>query len=73
MKVRFYCDVPVTNYSGPTCPLSLAAWTALPAHAPSSSYKRICFDVDFPPDVLVRHEATGHGVVSNVTVVEEPT
>lgn len=47
MKVRFYCDVP--NYA--VSPQYLYANTAPSSNTPEG-WKRVAFDVDFPPEVI---------------------
>ena len=64
MKVRFYCDVPVWNHGESEQYLSACMFP--PTHGPFAGYKRIAFDVDFPPDVLRRED-----VVALAEVVSE--
>ena len=60
-KLRFYVDVP--QYYGSRWPLF--ATTAPHSHV-AEGYKRVAFDVDFPPDMMRQHDA-----VAPVTVVGE--
>ena len=68
MKVRFYCDVPIHKPGSDTW---LMATSKILHHCLASDVKRIAFDVDFPPNVLIEVKESGIGIVSNVAVITE--
>jgi len=67
MKKRFYIDVPEFGDSY----LKLIAFNDPPTYAPLNGWKRVAFDVDFPPSVFKTNSDIA--ISSVVGIVESET
>ena len=69
MKVRFYADVPIMAGPG----YSICAMTNPGIFSAMPNWKRIAFDVDFPPDVLRDADAKAPATFAPVIEQEAKT